>query len=407
MTEKTIQKVQQTSTTSEVKSGGIIYAPKTGESFCLNQSGMRLLDRLEQGVDDKILTKPGIKSVTTLLEKAQALKHENERVTLQTKSLHIYPYRQDAKYLPKPLSVMFEVTPACDLRCIYCCVADLDDLTMGRALSKTEMIETIDAIANMGAGLVTITGGEPLMRQRSHGDLFDAIRRLNEHNIRINLFTNGTMIADYASDILNSGIADMSVSLDASTPSLFTELTRRPYFDRVVAGLRAIANQHITIRIAMVMTKLNHQDWPNMLQFVKDMGLDALMMLRAYPIGRACKDQSFIVDDVCWKEITQKIRIYAEERGYKVGGGSDVDRNVMYPFGNCKAGTTFCIVNYDGTVCPCCGFKTFTIGDLRQQPLQDIWESPKLDTFRNKQFVCPVPDRDVFYVSIPKTQVTV
>lgn len=400
MMDTTLDRVKQTPTESTVTGGCIVYAVHTGQAFCVNASGLRMLRRLEQGLDVRLLEKPGVQSFVTLLDHAQAIERGDRQLQLRAGAIRVFPYDENAQYLDRPMSVMLEVTPACDLRCIYCCVAEIDDRVMGRMLNPADMIAVADEIGHMGVGSVTITGGEPFMRQRSHGDLFDIIHRLRAHNVRVNLFTNGTMLADYAQQILDSGVAQISISLDGSTPELFEQLTRRPSFDQVVAGLQAVAHHGIYLQVAMVVTRLNAHDWPNMIELVRGLGLDALEMLRAYPIGRACKDPSFIVDAAQWAEIARAVFAYARSKGYSPGGGRELENNVMYPFGNCKAGTTFCLVNYDGSVCPCMGFKARSIGNLRQRSLGEVWASPKWDRLRSKQFTCPVPDRDVLVVSM-------
>jgi len=373
----------------------IVCCIETGRIFFLNRSGVDFLKQLHQSVAESCLNNPSRKPLLNLLEQSGALIKEDGRVQLKPNTVRIYPYDEKARYLQQPISIMLEVTPACDLQCVYCCVAE-NNAPQGKILSRAEMREVVNALVNSGVSAVTITGGEPFMRQRSHGDLFEIIHTLGSHHIHVNLFTNGTMLYQYAHELCRSAIKNITVSLDASTPQLFEHIAGRPYFHHVIEGMNAISGQGKFVRIAMVLTTHNYQDWRNMVDLARTTGANALFLLRAYPLGRACKNPAYIIQEEEWQTLRKEIYAYSKAQGIHIGGGRGGESEVPYPFGNCKAGTTFCVINYDGTISPCAGFKSTIIGDLRAQPFQELWISQRWDAFRDCQYVCPIPDRDVF-----------
>jgi organic radical activating enzyme len=94
----------------------------------------------------------------------------------------IHPYDRTER---KPLTCIWEITRACNLRCVHCenrC-GPADE----RKLSFEALLQNADALASLGCRTVDITGGEPLLRE--HWDRL--CRHLHELGINVALITNG------------------------------------------------------------------------------------------------------------------------------------------------------------------------------------------------------------------------
>src|SRR5258708_15300270 len=71
----------------------------------------------------------------------------------------------------------------CNLACTYC--NEFDDFS--KPVPLEEMKKRLDALAEMGTSIITISGGEPLM----HPDLDDVIRHMRRRGMIAGLITNG------------------------------------------------------------------------------------------------------------------------------------------------------------------------------------------------------------------------
>jgi MoaA/NifB/PqqE/SkfB family radical SAM enzyme len=72
---------------------------------------------------------------------------------------------------PAPFIVIWETTQACDLACVHC-RAKAQPLPPPGELSHEEGLALLDEMAEMGAKVSVLSGGDPLKR----ADLLDLIR---------------------------------------------------------------------------------------------------------------------------------------------------------------------------------------------------------------------------------------
>ncbi|WP_305043103.1 GTP 3',8-cyclase MoaA [Geoalkalibacter sp.] len=130
------------------------------------------------------------------------------------------------------------ITDRCNLRCRYCMpVEGVDSLGHGQILSYEELLRVAAAAAALGVRKIRLTGGEPLVR-KGLVDFVARLAALPEHP-EITLTTNGLLLADHAAELKRAGLSRVNVSLDTLRPERFAELTRRPGFEQVLAGLAA------------------------------------------------------------------------------------------------------------------------------------------------------------------------
>jgi cyclic pyranopterin phosphate synthase len=101
-----------------------------------------------------------------------------------------------------------------------------------------EEIERFVRVArNVGIDKVRLTGGEPLVRRELPTliEKLAAIQGLRD----IGLTTNGILLAPLARGLHSAGLKRINISLDTMDPIKFEELTRRPGFEQVIAGILA------------------------------------------------------------------------------------------------------------------------------------------------------------------------
>jgi len=107
-----------------------------------------------------------------------------------------------------PFQMHIRVIDRCNLRCSYCFgdypVRDLPPPGTGR------LLDLIDGLAHLGTKRVTLTGGEPLLRD----DIREVVGRARSHRIEVSLTTNGILIDRFPE--LPSELSQLTVSLDGS-----------------------------------------------------------------------------------------------------------------------------------------------------------------------------------------------
>jgi GTP 3',8-cyclase len=179
------------------------------------------------------------------------------------------------------------LTDRCNLRCTYCMPAEgLDWMPAERLLRPDEFARLLRvAVTRLGVTRVRFTGGEPLVSR--HLERIIASAAALKPRPELALTTNGIGLARRATALRAAGLDRVNVSLDSIEPATFEAITRRPFLDRVLAGIDAVR------AAGLVSTKVNavllrgvndHQavdllDWAlaggHQLRFIEQMPLDA------------------------------------------------------------------------------------------------------------------------------------
>mgnify|MGYP001123468185 CR=1 FL=1 len=113
-----------------------------------------------------------------------------------------------------PLNVHLELTNKCNLRCSMCDIWRLykeRPELIDKELTKEHWFSIIEELKEMGTKAISITGGEPLLRD----DLFEIISKAKDLGFLVHLNTNGTINSEkHIKGLIDSGIDSVTVSLD-------------------------------------------------------------------------------------------------------------------------------------------------------------------------------------------------
>jgi MoaA/NifB/PqqE/SkfB family radical SAM enzyme len=111
-----------------------------------------------------------------------------------------------------PLTVIWEVTRACDLRCVHC-RAEAQPWRDPDELTTAEGFRLLDEVRALQSPVFVITGGDPLKRE----DLFDLIAYGAKLGLSIAVTPSGTPLLNgqAVSQLRELGVRMMAVSLHA------------------------------------------------------------------------------------------------------------------------------------------------------------------------------------------------
>jgi len=166
------------------------------------------------------------------------------------------------------------LTDRCNLRCTYCMPAEGLPTRPSAALLQADEILRLAGIAvrDLGVRQVRFTGGEPLLRR----DLIDIVAACASLDPRpeISLTTNAIGLSSRAAALAAAGLDRINVSLDTVHAATFLEVTRRPFLDRVLAGIDAAAGAGLApIKInAVLLRGVNDGEAADLLAWALDRG---------------------------------------------------------------------------------------------------------------------------------------
>ncbi len=113
---------------------------------------------------------------------------------------------RNVAFRKRPYFAHLALTHNCNLRCHFCHIrearlAELDTAGMKRV---------IDRLDRMGVAVLSITGGEPLLRR----DFAELVNYAAEKGLYVKLTSNGTMSQAKYRELLATGVREIGISLD-------------------------------------------------------------------------------------------------------------------------------------------------------------------------------------------------
>ena len=111
----------------------------------------------------------------------------------------------------RPVVAQIIPTRRCNLSCTYCNEFD----RTSDPVPLDDMRDRIDKLVDLGTGIITLSGGEPLL----HPDLEAIIRHIRSRGVIATLITNGYLLTVARIQALNAaGLDSLQISIDNVTP---------------------------------------------------------------------------------------------------------------------------------------------------------------------------------------------
>jgi AdoMet-dependent heme synthase len=260
---------------------------------------------------------------------------------------------------PCPTFATVAVTYRCQCRCEHC-YSNSPDRPRENEMSTEEIRSVLDQIRQLGAMAVHFSGGEPLLRE----DLFDLVSHARSLGLLTRVNSNGLLLTEEAVKRLKAvGLTECGVSLDSADPEVHDRFRGMPgLHERAVRGIRALVRHGVPCRI---MTVASRDSIPEGFERTVALGksLGGRFMYVLVPIASGA-----------WGDAVGEL-LSASERA-KLRELQDLTfAHLEMP----TAGTNCCVarrallyVSANGNVTPC-AFVPFVLGNVRKQPLEQIW----------------------------------
>ncbi len=306
-----------------------------------------------------------------------------------------------------PVYAVWEITLRCDQACSHCgsrAVRARPD-----ELSTAELLDVAAKLVAMGSREVTLIGGEAYLRE----DVYELVAFLHERGVRVTMQTGGKGLTPSRCERLKAaGLSAVGVSVDG--PEQVHD-TLRDNRGSHAAALAALDNARAAGLVTSSNTQVNRLSW----HFLRDVyetlqarGVRAWRCQLTVPMGRAADRPQWLLEP--WRilevidtlaELQRDSVARAKEAGRPVQAAMNVaiGNNLGYfgpheellrshPGGDsaywsgCAAGRFTIGIESDGTVkaCPSLPTHPYTGGNLRDVPLEEIWQTPQLAFARER-----------------------
>ncbi|MFC1706041.1 radical SAM/SPASM domain-containing protein [Planctomycetota bacterium] len=295
-----------------------------------------------------------------------------------------------------PRHCVWEITLSCNMRCKHC--GSAAGAARPVELTTEEALGVCDELAALGTRQVTLSGGEPLLRQD-----WDVItKRLVDHGIRVNMVSNGFAVTDSVVERAKAaGLTNIGVSLDGLRDTHDRIRVTPGAFDRVLQAWERCAAGGLAANAVTCIFKWNLDELPRIYDLLVQHGIKDWQFQLAEPMGNMEQYREGLVDaEVIPQLLSQwvgwnregKIRVVlADCLGYYSPHEFEIHRFPKHPktpfWTGCYAGCQVVGIWSNGDVCGCLSIRDqgYVEGNLRETSLREIWN--RKDAFAyNRQF---------------------
>jgi MoaA/NifB/PqqE/SkfB family radical SAM enzyme len=304
----------------------------------------------------------------------------------------------------KPRNAVWELTLACNLRCRHC--GSRAGQARNKELTLDECLTVANDLADMGAELVTLSGGEPTLKKG-----WERIgETLTRRGVLVNMVTNGTYAQpDQASTIAqmirNAGMCNVGISLDGDEK--IHEWVRGE--GTYAATLDSIARFAAAgVRVG-VLTTVNIRNLPlleQICQTAANAGATLWRVQLGKPMG-AMSDEDIVIPPSQYMRLVDRLVALKRKGGIHVAVGDSIGyygppdkalrgtgwRNRAECWQGCQAGMQAIGIESDGGIKGCLSLQArmgaatdpFVEGNIRDISLKDLWYRPGVFSY-NRDF---------------------
>ena len=302
-----------------------------------------------------------------------------------------------------PVCLYLEVTNRCNLLC-ETCPRTFEDLEPPADMSWELFTSIVDQFPRI-ARVVLHGVGEPMMVR----ELPRMIRYLKDRSVYVLFNTNGTLLTRRAGRaLIDSGLDELRVSLDAAAPQTFALVRGRDLFARILRNVRGFTALQSELqcakpRVSLWLTGLKETiaELPAFVRLARDIGVSEVYLQRLvyFPEGQGlARPESALFEQINATEaahlreaeaLARSLGIAFNASGATEPGTSLRQQRDKQPWSLCRRPWTLMYFTAHGKALPCCiapfsmrGYDSFTLGDATQQSLREIWNGPLYQTFR-------------------------
>lgn len=257
-----------------------------------------------------------------------------------------------------PFSVVFEITDRCNLKCLHCYQENREK----EELSFHEIKVILDDLEKLGTMKVTLTGGEPLLRE----DFIEIFFYCSQKGFATKLFTNATLLnAEHKKAFVKKPPFAVECSLYGASAKTHESISGvSGSFEKTLANIKWMAAKGTRVFVKSVVLCLNFHEMEDLGRLCQGLGVPFSPTLRVFPSCDPTRSPER------WRVKTDDLMALRKVKSGLLKKHSDSDNKSGELI--CNAGREACCLDAEGKVYPCVALR-WECGDVRKQSLPEIW----------------------------------
>ena len=275
-----------------------------------------------------------------------------------------------------PVSISFEPTTSCNLRCPEC-PSGLRSFTRPTGMLEKSFFEkTIDDIHKELLYLIFYFQGEPYLNP----DFLTMVNYASKKKIYTATSTNAHYLTDEAAKkTVESGLDRLIISIDGTTQDVYQQYRVGGKLDKVITGAKNIVKWRKELKsktpfviFQFLVVKPNEHQLEEVKQLAKETGVDDVWFKTAQVYDYE-NDPNRLIPSI------SKYSRYKKDNN-----GNTVPKNKLQ--NHCWKLWHANVITWDGIVVPCCFDKDALhhLGNLQVQSFKEVWNNDNYKQFRKE-----------------------
>jgi len=275
-----------------------------------------------------------------------------------------------------PISISFEPTTSCNLRCPEC-PSGLREFTRPTGMLKKNFFEqTIDEIYKELLYLIFYFQGEPYLNP----DFLEMVKYAHDKGIYTATSTNAHYLTDEkARKTVESGLDRLIISIDGTTQEVYQQYRIGGKLEKVLQGARNIVKWKKELKsktpfvfFQFLVVKPNEHQIEDIKKLAKEIGVDQVRFKTAQVYDYE-NDPNHLIPT------TEKYSRYKKDKNGNMSIKSGLN-NHCWKLWHAN------VITWDGLVVPCCFDKDamHRLGNLQMQSFKEIWNNDNYKQFRRE-----------------------
>jgi len=259
-------------------------------------------------------------------------------------------------------------------------------------LNTEELLTILDSAKKLNTRIVSITGGEPLLRH----DIFDILNAISKRGFASHLCTNGTLLNNNtALNLAKTNLKSISISIDSINSNTHNFIRGCNCFHKTITGVRLIRKiiPNLRININFLICRLNYKEMPEMINMAKELNVDKVSFAPIHTNLQHKNKSKESFGDLLFHDNDneelqrqiEKTKIISKQKKILISSNKFLRGIYDFykkspPYHKCYAGYSCCAISPWGDVSPCVDMET--TNNIRNLPLDIIWNSHNFHNLR-------------------------
>ena len=272
-----------------------------------------------------------------------------------------------------PLAVTISVTNRCQLSCQHCSVPAGE--SSEPELSTEEFKRVIAQCLDLGTTNITFTGGEPLL----FAGLEELLSSIPREKAVALVFTNAQALSEQrARSLKEAGAWGIQISLDSPDPEEHDRFRAAGSFEAVEKGVKAARKAGLLVGLSTYATNESVQEkrLSGIAEWGAAWGVQEISVFDVIPTGRLLHHEEVMLSPQNRKSLieeSQQLRKKYSGQMHVITQSWTNSRKGFARFIGCLAGNYQFHISSSGDFRPC-DFTPFSMGNVRTESVQDLWE---------------------------------